>query len=91
LLASEAEEAGPRLSSNTANLAKAIATIDQEIVAAQEAMGSARMLAATLYGPKAVRWKRRPTRLCVNQRRRHDSSGQGDIAVDAGGRSERQS
>jgi protein involved in polysaccharide export with SLBB domain len=42
----EAKEAGPRLSSeDAANLAKAIATIDKEIAAAQEAMASARALA----------------------------------------------
>jgi protein involved in polysaccharide export with SLBB domain len=50
----EAEEAGPRLSSeNTANLAKAIATVDQEIEAAQESMISARVLATILYKPNS--------------------------------------
>lgn len=48
----EAEEANARLSAeNTANLAKAIATVDQEIAAAQEAMTSARVLATILYRP----------------------------------------
>jgi exopolysaccharide production protein ExoF len=51
----EAQEAGPRLSSeNTANLAKAIATIDQEIAAAQEAMRSARVLVTALYRPNSA-------------------------------------
>jgi polysaccharide biosynthesis/export protein ExoF len=45
----EAEEAGPRLlSEDVANLAKAIATIDKEIAAAQETMTSARALAVAL-------------------------------------------
>jgi hypothetical protein len=48
----EAEEASPRLSSEkTANLANAIATVDKEIAAAQEAMISARTLATILYRP----------------------------------------
>ena len=46
----EAEEADARLSSeNSAGLAKAIATVDQEIAAAQEAMASASVLATVLY------------------------------------------
>jgi protein involved in polysaccharide export with SLBB domain len=50
----EAEEASPRLSSeNKANLAKAIATVDQEIAAAQEAMISAKALATILYRPNS--------------------------------------
>ncbi|MBR0858128.1 polysaccharide biosynthesis/export family protein [Bradyrhizobium liaoningense] len=45
----DAEEAGPRLSSeDAANLAKAIANIDKEIAAAQETMASARALAGVL-------------------------------------------
>lgn len=45
----EAEEAGPRLSSeDTANLAKAMAAIDKEIAVAQETMISARALARVL-------------------------------------------
>jgi protein involved in polysaccharide export with SLBB domain len=45
----EAEEAGPRLlSEDAANLAKAIASIDKEIAAAQETMRSARGLAVAL-------------------------------------------
>lgn len=48
----EAEEAGPRLvSEDSANLAKAIATVDREISSAQEAVISARMLATQLYRP----------------------------------------
>jgi protein involved in polysaccharide export with SLBB domain len=48
----EAREAGSRLSSEeTANLTNAIATVDREIAAAQEAMMSARMLATILYKP----------------------------------------
>lgn len=50
----DAEEASPRLSSeNTANLASAIATVDKEIAAAQEAMISARALATILYRPNS--------------------------------------
>ena len=50
----EAEEAGPRLSSeDTANRAKAIATVDQEIATAQAAMTSARTLATILYRPNS--------------------------------------
>jgi hypothetical protein len=49
---SEAEDARERLSSeNAANLAKAIATVDEEIAAAQEAIVSSRMLATILYRP----------------------------------------
>jgi polysaccharide biosynthesis/export protein ExoF len=48
----EAGEAGSRLSSEeTANLTNAIATVDKDIAAAQEAMISARMLATILYRP----------------------------------------
>ena len=50
----DAEEASARLSSeNSANLANAIAAVDKEIAAAQEAMISARALATILYRPNS--------------------------------------
>lgn len=48
----EAEEANARLATeNRANLAKDMATVDQEIAAAQETMISAGMMATILYSP----------------------------------------